>query len=132
MSEIFNKTILVLLLMSLQNYSLAEIDDSVLSYLANEKNKHLPMMIDKETRLVNVSGFNNRFTYFYKFVNFEKSNINVRKLKIAMSKKLLSFVCTQPESIKLIKQGMTAAYNYSDKHNNYIMEIIIYPENCGF
>jgi hypothetical protein len=101
---------------------------------ASETNRSLPMMIDSETELQNVAGSNGMLTYSYRLVNVSVGNGNAQELSAAVHgsrPQLLSGVCSQTDTVALLKRGTPLRFSYADSQRHHIADIDVRPADCG-
>ncbi len=103
--------------------------DKALQEIANEMNKSTPMVIDKETQLDNVAALpENVFQYNYTLVNTEKSSIDADKMEKSIQPMILNTIKTNPE-MKIYRDNKTTmAYSYKDKNGEFVLKILIGPD----
>jgi hypothetical protein len=103
--------------------------DSMLKAAASEASKSCPMMIDKETRLDNVSALpENKFQYSYTLVNYVKDSINADQLNKSLQPGILNGVKTNPDLKIYREHKVTMVYSYYDKNKVFITTINITPD----
>ena len=104
-----------------------------LAKLASDTNKHLPIVIDKETELTNVVGLEQVYVFNYKLFEAETSTIDSETFMQQMRPNLTTAACTTPEPRDaFLKRGITLRYVYYDKNRSFIAAIDITPKVCGF
>ena len=96
--------------------------------MASEMNKHLPMMVDAETRFDNVLAVNKNIIYSYTLVNSAKADLDSNDFKSVLSPTILTKVKTAPEMKDLRDQQVSFVYRYSDKNSEYVATIIVTSE----
>jgi len=98
---------------------------------ANQLNKTLPIMIDKDTELVSTIGVNKRFVYNYRLVNHSADQLNAQQLQTVMKPEITNAACTTPQTRdELLKKGVTLQYSYVDKNRTHILSIDVAPSDC--
>ena len=103
---------------------------TVLMEVANKINSNLPMTIDSETELVSTVGFKNSFTYKYKLINYDVSEMDVKKFKNEMIPKLQNSVCTSESMSEFRKMKIVVKYSYSDSSHKEIVEFPVDTKIC--
>ena len=104
-----------------------------LSKLASDMNKGLPMMVDKETELMNTLGLEGVVAYNYRFVNTLSSEIDATQLLSELKAQVSRSACTNPQTRDgLLKHGVTMRYTYVDRDRTYIGSFDVTPASCGF
>ena len=109
----------------------AEIN-SVLLKTANEINKKLPIMIDKNTRLDSTVGLNNKFQYNYTMVSFTSLEIDQSTLKGQFPLMIKNRACSSKDMKRFFENGVTVDYVYRGKNGNSITTISVTPSKCGY
>jgi hypothetical protein len=104
--------------------------DKVLVRVAEETNKALPMMVDKETRLDGTfAGPGNRFTYSYTLVGRTSRDLDTAVLKDAIRPKILANYRSHEQMKNFRDHDVELHYQYKDKNGVYITEIVISPKD---
>ena len=106
---------------------------SSLNRLADQINRGVPVMIDKETELLAAVGTEGMLTYNYRLVSYSVSQLNASKFAAGAKERVTQGVCNRPETRDdLLKQGVTLSYAYYDKDKQHIATIDISSADCGF
>ena len=101
--------------------------------MVNETNKQLPMTVDRETRLDNVTPLpNRRFTYNYTLLNVTSKNIDPKEIYENLKKDLQPRVCSTPDLKIYFENKVTIEYSYSGSDNIFITKFVITPKDCGY
>lgn len=96
-------------------------------------NATLPQMISKEIQLVRVVVRDyNEIAFVFKTLFYNVSELNINKLETALKPQTKNSICSKPDTLELIKRGVSYTYVYHDKENNYIGEFSVTPKDCGF
>ena len=104
--------------------------DKMLMQIAEEMNKSLPMMIDKETRLdATFPGPGNRLTYSYTLINYEKDNLDITTLRETFRPQLLTNYKTHENMKRFRENNVELHYQYKDMHGAFITDISISPSD---
>lgn len=101
---------------------------------AKQINKQLPMAIDKNTRLDNLTpGPGLRQTYNYTMVIYA-SPLDVDKEYFfqLMRSQLKTEFCSNPKTQYLSKNGVTGSFSYKASDGGFITQIDITPKDCGY
>jgi hypothetical protein len=106
---------------------------SSLNRLADQINRGVPVMIDKETELLAAVGTEGMLTYNYRLVSYSVSQLNASKFAAGAKERVTQGVCNRPETRDdLLKHGVTLSYAYYDKDKQHIATIDISSADCGF
>lgn len=107
--------------------------EGILQKMSSQINQQLPMNIDKQTRLDNLTpGPGRRFTYNYTMVAVAAIDVDKTYFHGAMQSKLRNSVCSTPEMEVFFKNGVTLGYSYRAADSVFITKIDITPKDCGF
>jgi replication-associated recombination protein RarA len=102
--------------------------DEILATVADQTNKTLPMMIDKETRLdATMAGAGKRFTYSYTLVNYAKGEIDTSYLRKSLEPTLFANYKSNPQMKQFRDEQVELHYRYKDKQGEFLLEIIVSP-----
>jgi len=83
-------------------------------------------MVDQETRLDNTAAYpDNVFQYNYTLVNYVKDSIDSQLFVANMRPLILNNIKTNPDLKAYRDQRVTMAYNYKDKHGEFVTKISI-------
>jgi hypothetical protein len=103
-----------------------------LNRAASQVNKNLPMMVDKDTELVNTMGIPGKFVYSYRLPNHAAGNIDKAIFIEAATKQVTNAACSTPDTRNgFLKKGVSIRYMYSDKDRNHVATIDVTPKDCG-
>ena len=106
---------------------------SSLNRLADQINRGVPVMIDKETELLAAVGTEGMLTYNYRLVSYSVSQLNASKFAAGAKERVRQGVCNRPETRDdLLKQRVALRYSYFDKDKQHIATIDVLPADCGF
>jgi len=97
-----------------------------LNKYANDINKNLPVMVNKDTQLFSTAAQEKNFIYVYKLINSTKNQVNLDLDK----EFIINGACTLPELKVLIANGVKIDYSYMDKDGVYIGKIPITITKC--
>ncbi|MHC5767023.1 MAG: hypothetical protein ACYTXI_15670 [Nostoc sp.] len=98
--------------------------------IASEINKDLPMMVDKETMLINVGAQNDALIYNYILVNYRSAEVDEYQFLTSIGERLRNSVCTHPETKELLNSGISLHYYYNGNDSIFIGKVIISPSDC--
>ena len=119
-----------LLVKSLMGDDAALTVDKMLLQAANETNKTLPMMVDRDTRLdATVAGPGNRFTYSYTLVNYSKQNVDIPSLKKYLQPRLLANYKSHDQMKSFRENHVDLNYEYKDKDGVFLFAVIVSPKD---
>ena len=104
--------------------------DQALVTTANQTNKTLPMMVDKETRLdATMAAPNKTFVYHYTLVNLNAADVPKDRLITVLRPKVLANYKTNPGLNSFRNNGVTMDYQYSDKSGVFVGEFTVGPKD---
>lgn len=106
--------------------------ETLLETASTNINKMCPVMVDRETRLDNVTIVGDNVMQFnYTLVNLSADQIDVNAAKMEIEPVVLNQVRTNPqmESLRAIKA--TIKYSYNDKAGKFLFSIKVTPEDYG-
>ena len=104
-----------------------------LQNLVKETNTTLPKMISKEIQMVKlVVKENNEVAIISKTLFYDASDLNINALESALKPGTKNNICSKPDSVLLMKRGVSFTYVYYDKSNKYIGKFTITSKDCGF
>ena len=106
-----------------------------LSRYSNERNKTLPMMVDRDTELTGI-GVDHPATVIYKhrLVNETAGATTDLPQTIVeyMRPRVRTQLCSTPDSLELFKKyGTTFRYSYYDRDLTYLASVEVTPRDCG-
>ncbi len=90
-------------------------------------------MIDKETRLDNISASGSELIYNYKLVNLSLESIdkNINVFDDERKSFIINSLRANEQAVKLLKNGAIFRYNYLDKEGQLIATIGFNRNDCG-
>ena len=101
---------------------------------ASEINKLAPMMVDRDTELMNALGVGSILTYSYRFVNFEADEIDKAEFQAVLEllkPDVVRQACTTPDTREgLLNRGIEMRYVYHDQYREYLSEFTVTEEAC--
>jgi hypothetical protein len=104
-----------------------------LSRIAAEINRSVPVMIDKETELTVVEGYEAMLIYKYRLVPYSVKQLNHAKFAAGAKQKVTQGACNQPDMRDdYLTKGVTLRYSYFDKDKQHIATVDVTPADCGF
>jgi hypothetical protein len=106
-------------------------DAKVMAAVAKEMNKSLPVMVDRDTELYSVAGFEKMITYNYRFINVSANEFPSEKVLTTFKPQFISSACASPEIRNtFFKSGITMRYTFSDKDKKPITSFDITLADC--
>lgn len=114
----------------------AEINvETIATQGASAINATTPMMVDRETELMNAIGIGSTLTYNYRLVNVVAAEMDKQVFESFMMDDIkpqsTRQACTTPEvRADVLDNGLTMRYAYYDKHREYIGSFSIRPADC--
>jgi hypothetical protein len=107
----------------LPQFFASRVEDKIIR-MCSELNKKMPIMVDSETRLDNVSPLPGKsFAYNYTLLNDTAETLDVPTLKAAMTPQITNRALTTKEFQPILTEGVTVIYKYFDKNGKYLFEI---------
>lgn len=107
--------------------------DNVLTKLASQMNKKLPVAVDNDTRLDNVSAVPGRqFIYQYTLLNLNSADVSADSFGKLFKPQLKSRLCSSEEMQNFLKNGVTVSYLYKGKDGEPIGSAKFAPSECGY
>jgi hypothetical protein len=104
-----------------------------LRQVAEQINRSVPVMIDKETELMPAAGYDRMLVYNYRLVSYSVRQIDHRKFAAGAKEKVTQGACNRPETRDdFLKNGVTLRYSYFDKDKKHIATIDVLPADCRF
>ena len=117
--------------------NLFAITEKELREAANEINRGLPEMLDRDTRLNSVRGGSGlQLTYYYTLIHYastEYSSSQKAKLKSDMGILIKKRFCSDPDMRNYFfknKVHIRCYYEWAD--GVFFTEVFVYPSDCGF
>ena len=103
-----------------------------LGRIADELNRSVPMMIDKETELTVVEGHEGMLIYKYRLVPYSVRQLDHDKFAAGAKERVTQGACNQVELREdFLKKGVTLRYSYFDKDKQHIATVDVTPADCG-
>jgi hypothetical protein len=107
--------------------------DEVLQQLSLELNKKMPISVDAVTRLDRVSAEPGRlFTYHYTVVPASDASTMRVDFSREIKPQLKSQMCSNPDTQKFLKNGVTVVYEYQDASGHELGDARFTPSDCGY
>lgn len=102
----------------------------VLQGAAALANKQLPVMLDSDTKLEEVSAEGNTLIYHYQLVNYLASELDAAAFGDNIRPMLAQQTCSLPNLKPVLSQGGSIAYRYNDKDQVLLVELVIDQASC--
>lgn len=102
----------------------------VLQGAAALANKQLPVMLDSDTKLEQVSAEGNTLIYHYQLINYLASELDADALGDNIRPILTQQTCSLPNLKPVLSQGGSIAYRYNDKDQVLLVELVIDQASC--
>lgn len=102
----------------------------VLQGSARMLNRHLPVMVDQDTRLDKASSEGNTLIYHYALVNYMSSELDPTSLEQNLTPMLAQQTCSMPNLRPIVDQGGSISYRYSGNDHKQILSIMIDKSAC--
>lgn len=107
----------------LPQFFAARTEDKIIR-MCSEMNKKMPIMVDSETRLDNVSPLPGKsFVYNYTLVNDTIERLDVPAIKSAMLPQITNRALTTADFKPILDEGVIVIFKYFDKNGKYLFEI---------
>jgi hypothetical protein len=104
-----------------------------LNEVAAGLNKTLPMLVDKDTELMNTMGLDGVLVYNYRLVNHTAAQLDAQRLIAALTPQITKAACSTPDTRDgFLKQGVSLRYMYADRDRTHLATITVSPKDCGF
>jgi len=94
-------------------------------------NKDLPKMLDEELRLNKVDADGNKMIFDYTLVHFTPESMTAKKLTSLMYSDVKKQVCSDNETVMMLKKGMKIDYLYHGEKNKHITTFAFDAKTCG-
>ena len=124
--------ILSILSISAFNTSTGTEDLNRLRNVAAGINKSLPVMVDSDTKIVEVTTSNQNLIYHMVMVNNEAVTIDKDNFSQAMENNLKQNACSNPSYIGLFKENITVSMSYTSKDGVVLALVDLPPSTCSF
>jgi hypothetical protein len=99
---------------------------------AEQMNRGLPALLDKETELMVTEGARGMFIYKYRLVNVSAAGVDHKNFAAGAKSQLVKMSCSQREMRgDFLSRGVTMRYSYFDKDKQPIATIDVTPADCG-
>ena len=95
-------------------------------------NKLLPIMVDKETELRNISASEGTLIYNYLMVNYAAHEVDKSRFLASINHKVESSECGEQEMKIFWENGVSVSHSYKGKDSQPIGAITVTPERCSF
>lgn len=107
--------------------------DEVLTKMSVRMNKNLPAIVDKDTRLDQVSAVpGQHFIYHYTLVNLSVGDISTDTFHKVVKPRLKERLCSSAEMQSFLKNGVSISYLYKGKDGKPIGGAKFAPNECGY
>jgi hypothetical protein len=103
--------------------------DANLNRVADELNKKLPMMVDEQTRLDQVSAKTGTLIYSYSLPNENKGDVDFSTLQKKLRPNIIANYRDNQAMKELRKWNVGLDYQYKDKNGETIGEILVTPKD---
>lgn len=104
------------------------VSNDFLVRLVSQINRNLPMYVDGDTRLDNVSGVNNKVTYHYTLLKIAGASADKQSISAALDKHVRPKVKTSTQMKKFFSNGVSVEYYYSGNDGHFICSFVVTPE----
>jgi len=97
---------------------------------ASEVNANLPMNIDEDTVLFSTAGAQNKFTYNFRLLNYDKDNLDLAAFEEAMKPNITNSVCTTEDMKVFRDKEVIVSFGYFDTNQKQITVIDVDTKEC--
>jgi len=123
--------IFIILLVSIVNNGYSASIESQLQNLARETRKSLPMRIgDDDIQATNITVVGKTVLSTYNFLRKKSQLGNINNVKPVYYKSSVNTACTNPDTLKMLKLGVSFVYEYYDVDNIFVMTFTIDQNTC--
>lgn len=95
-------------------------------------NKSLPVKMDNETEIENVSFNKNVITYVYRLTNKDKSDISMNVFSFLIKPKLIHIVCNNNALKNYVSKGINISYHIIDRKGTDIYDFTVTANDCNY
>jgi hypothetical protein len=105
-----------------------------LSKMAAEYNKTLPIMVARNTELMDMAADEGVLIYNYRITDVCASpgQFDTDAFLSSTRPLMINAACADPQTRELLDQLVTLRYYYYDKERQYIFSFDVKPSDCGF
>ncbi len=121
----------ILLLVSIANSGYSASIEYQLQELARETRKNLPVRIgNDDIQATNITVVGKNVLSTYNFLRKKSQLGDINNVKPVYYKSSVNTSCTNPETKKMLKQGVSFIYEYYDVENIFVMTFTIDKNTC--
>lgn len=95
-----------------------------------EANQGLPMQVNEDFVLSQVTATDLTLTYHYRLPNHRRDSIDQVAFKVNHQVSMLRELCSKERILKLLERGATIVHNFSDANGEAIMAIPLIYKHC--
>ena len=103
--------------------------ESQLQNIARESRKNLPIQIG-EVQATNITAIGKTLLATYNFTKQKSLLGNLSDLKVYYYRSSRNTACSNPDTLKALKLGVSVVYEYYDVDNVFVMKFIIDQNSC--
>jgi hypothetical protein len=104
--------------------------ETQLQNIARETRKSLPMQIGPEVQATNIAAIGKTLLNTYNFTKKIYLLGNLSDLKAFYYRSSRNTACSNPDTLKTLKLGVSVLYEYYDVDNVFVMKITIDQNSC--
>lgn len=104
--------------------------EAQLRQTADEARKSLPMMVSENVQGTNITAVGKTLMYRYNFTSKKSVLANLKVLKAEYFGNSVNAVCTNPDMLKALKNGVSLDYQYYDSNNEFVMQYTVDASTC--
>jgi len=117
------------------NTAHAEEDVTSAAYLSKlaketEKKLNVPVMVDEETQLVGIEGFDHEFQYNYLLVNYSSKDLDSAQFAKVMKAQLTETVCGKKELKVFLDENIALSFTYKGTDKKMVGKVSITKDMC--
>ena len=117
------------------NTAYAKEDIASAAYLSKlakstEKKLNVPVMVDEDTQLVSIEGFDHEFQYNYQLVNYSSKDLDSAQFAKVMKEQLTGTVCGKKELKVFLDENIALSFTYKGTDKKQIGKISITKDMC--
>ena len=125
----FSLLVIGVLIMLVSQPALCDSLENSLKGMAAYVSQSLPMKVSADVQATSVVAVGNRILYKYNYLR-SAATLDARQLKVQHSADAVAGMCTNPTSLKLLRQGAILAYEFYDATNVHLFEFSVTQRDC--
>lgn len=97
---------------------------------STEKKLNVPVMVDEDTQLVSIEGFDHEFQYNYLLVNYSSKDLDSAEFTKIMKEQLTSTVCGKKELKVFLNENIALSFTYKGTDKKMVGKVSITQNMC--